>query len=1054
MLKVNNIYYVTIRAGTLRDRIFFQQPKGYSMRPFFTRLRTLQIHFFLCISLVFTVVSAAETDYQLTVRFDPERHTLQGEAHIHFPAGKKWQLFTGNLLLQSLSIREEGKEGVPLPLPAGNTISMYASPLKQTVNIRYSLQVLATDPDNRIDRDGIFLTSAWHPLPDRNMRFSLSASLPSGFTGISESDTVPQQDDSTLSTSFSQPVQSIHLAAAPYQVEQIQIRDGLTLSTLFFAEDRDLSSGYLDAAKKYILRYESEIAPFPYSHYAVVANRLPSGFGMPTFTLLGQAVLRLPFIKQTSLGHEILHSWFGNSIEVAAGSGNWCEGLTTYLADYRFEEEKGQGAQKRKAALVKYQNTVHADTAISLQDFHSASHNQAMAKAARAVGYTRGAMLFHQLRGIIGPEYFAQGIRLLAAGFRGRAASWEDIQQVFSTASGKNLQTFFSEQLSRTDIPQLQLSTISVESTQDSSSVRFTVEQMGDAPYTLLLPIRVTGMDGTTTFTRPLTEKKTELSLPLSSPPLSISLDPDYDIFRGLQPDETAAVWSSFLGAEHRLVIRDSDGDNDVFAPLVRHLTKEGLTITDSKSISNKQLAENTILFLGSNSTACRSLFGAPQALSPGFHLQVQKNPLNEQETVTRMESSSAVETLAVVSRLSHYGKYSTLSFHNGRLQKKTISPTDAGQRYVLETLPEGASTKTVDSFQKIVAELAKKRVIYLGESHTSLPDHLLQLRIIQALRQRGLDLAVAMEMFPATSQQALDDYVLQQTDMDESAFLRASRWFNVWRYDWRLFRPLFNFCRAQAVPVFGINVEKEIVSKVFSTGNTDELSQEQLQTIAPDRDLMMEGYLERLRVVHGFHSATPHGKMNSLAGFVQSQAIWDESMAANIHKLLEKYPNKTLVVIAGSQHTRKDSGIPPRLLRRMKVEQASVLNISSDQPPADLKKQVDYFFLAEEQYLEAKGKIGVILKPEEDGGRKQIRITGISDSGKAAQAGILKDDILTSIGGQAVTTMNDIGIIMMDSRAGDRLQVTVSRKNAAGEQEEKELTVELSDLSNAPVKP
>ena len=140
-----------------------------------------------------------------------------------------------------------------------------------------------------------------------------------------------------------------------------------------------------------------EIGPFPYNHYAVVSNRLPSGFGMPTFTLLGQMVLRLPFIKETSLGHEVINSWFGNSIEVADGSGNWCEGLTSYLADFSYAADKGEGASHRKAALVNYQSYVHQGSASPLFDFGSASHNQPMAKAKRAVGYNRSAMLFHQL---------------------------------------------------------------------------------------------------------------------------------------------------------------------------------------------------------------------------------------------------------------------------------------------------------------------------------------------------------------------------------------------------------------------------------------------------------------------------------------------------------------------------------------------------------------------------------------------------------------------------------------------------------------------------------
>ncbi len=63
---------------------------------------------------------------------------------------------------------------------------------------------------------------------------------------------------------------------------------------------------------------------------------------MPTYTLLGQDIVRLPFIVETSLGHEILHQWFGNLVYIDYEKGNWAEGLTTYLADHLYEEQKGR----------------------------------------------------------------------------------------------------------------------------------------------------------------------------------------------------------------------------------------------------------------------------------------------------------------------------------------------------------------------------------------------------------------------------------------------------------------------------------------------------------------------------------------------------------------------------------------------------------------------------------------------------------------------------------------------------------------------------------------
>jgi len=64
----------------------------------------------------------------------------------------------------------------------------------------------------------------------------------------------------------------------------------------------------------------------------------PTGFGFSSYTLLGSSVLRLPFILSTSLGHEIAHCWWGNGVYVDYESGNWSEGLTTYVSDYLYTE--------------------------------------------------------------------------------------------------------------------------------------------------------------------------------------------------------------------------------------------------------------------------------------------------------------------------------------------------------------------------------------------------------------------------------------------------------------------------------------------------------------------------------------------------------------------------------------------------------------------------------------------------------------------------------------------------------------------------------------------
>ena len=87
-------------------------------------------------------------------------------------------------------------------------------------------------------------------------------------------------------------------------------------------------------------------------------NFWETGYGMPSFTLLGQQVIRFPFILHSSYPHEILHNWWGNGVFVDYAGGNWCEGLTAYLADHLIAEQRGQGAEHRRAILQR----VHATT--------------------------------------------------------------------------------------------------------------------------------------------------------------------------------------------------------------------------------------------------------------------------------------------------------------------------------------------------------------------------------------------------------------------------------------------------------------------------------------------------------------------------------------------------------------------------------------------------------------------------------------------------------------------------------------------------------------------
>src|SRR5258707_15114299 len=98
--------------------------------------------------------------------------------------------------------------------------------------------------------------------------------------------------------------------------------------------DQALADRYLDATAQYLDMYNGLLGPYPYSKFALVENFWETGYGMPSFTLLGEQVIRFPFILHSSYPHELLHNWWGNGVFVDLARGEWCEDLTAHHTDH------------------------------------------------------------------------------------------------------------------------------------------------------------------------------------------------------------------------------------------------------------------------------------------------------------------------------------------------------------------------------------------------------------------------------------------------------------------------------------------------------------------------------------------------------------------------------------------------------------------------------------------------------------------------------------------------------------------------------------------------
>lgn len=342
------------------------------------------------------------------------------------------------------------------------------------------------------------------------------------------------------------PVDGMALIAGKYTVTEEQAGP-VAISVWLLRDEPKLAALYLERTRAYLSMYERMIGPYPFGKFATVENWFPTGYGMPSWTLLGGTVLRLPFIPYTSFGHEVAHNWWGNSVFVSDEGGNWCEGLTSYCADYRYKEQESPAAAReyRRNLLKDYAAYVR-DPA---QDLPLTQFRARHSGATRAIGYGKSMMVFHMVDRAIGRGRFEQALRDVYAAKRWQKASWDDFFAAFARAAERDLSGFAPQWLTRTGAPVLTLDTAVLR----GDRVRFTLSQ-GAPPYDLEVPVVVTTDQGIVETSVRLDKMSGDFEV-VAPGAVSLAIDPDCHLFRRLDPREIEPTISQVLGEQTPLIV-------------------------------------------------------------------------------------------------------------------------------------------------------------------------------------------------------------------------------------------------------------------------------------------------------------------------------------------------------------------------------------------------------------------------------------------------------------------------------------------------------------------
>ena len=975
--------------------------------------------FIICLFLLPSAAHASQhtgkdaLDYTLEVYLDIQASKINGVATIPLKKGQEIKLEKGRLNLIDVSMDKQ-----KVDLSYQDKAVKILSSREGTVEIKYEgifrdhdhpSEITGEEISSVIGSKGIFLIGTWYPKLDQMCTYHLTVTLPEDYEAVSEAETIEKtaKDGKTIfAFNFPHPLDGINLIATNrYKIVKDHF-NSIEIFAYFFPEDYDLVKTYIEHTKKYLKLYENLISKFAYRRFSIVENFLPTGYSMPTYTLLGQEIVRLPFIPETSLGHEILHQWFGNLVYIDYGRGNWAEGLTTYLADHLYEEEKGRGSEYRKGTLIDYQSYVNEKNEFPLKGFETR-----MDDASKAIGYGKALMVFQMLKKMVGEEQFYKSLRYFTAEMRFRKASWEDIKRAFEKYYQMDLTWFFKQWVDEKGLAELHLEDVQVKPSGVKFEVTFTVLQKKRV-YIVDLPVALYSSTGKVKKLFHLDNEKGQFKMLIDDIPERIVIDEDYDIARMLSTSEFPPVISRLIGDEKLIIVFPPSG-LEIYEEIINAFKGKGGIVREADQLRFQDLRASSLVILGADNSMVRRLFG-DLATKAGFSVLIKENPWNPKKVTGIFDARSRGEADSAFQKIFHYGKYSIISFDHGVNVYKKIDETKPGITKEILRQPVAIDISALKSLSEMMEHVDSKKIIYVGETHDQFSHHAMQLEMIKDLCRKWRNVAIGMEMFQRPFQKALDDYI--EGKIDEREFLKKTEYFRRWGFDYNLYRPILQFARSERIPVVALNMRREIVDKVSRRG-LDSLSEEEKGLLPSQMDFSDAIYKERLKKIFREHEDFRTGNFDF---FYQAQILWDETMSESIDKFLRTHPSYQMVVLAGSGHLAYGSGIPKRTERRNGYDYAIVLN------DVDSEKDIaDYVILPGTIPYVSSPKLMVLLV--EEGGK--VKIVGFPQGSVAEKAGVKAGDIILSIDHTPITSIDDVKIGLLFRKKGDKIEVKILRK-------------------------
>lgn len=333
-------------------------------------------------------------------------------------------------------------------------------------------------------------------------------------------------------------------------------------------------------------------------------------------------------------------------------------------------------------------------------------------------------------------------------------------------------------------------------------------------------------------------------------------------------------------------------------------------------------------------------------------------------------------------------------------------------------------TTGEVMSFDRLMEKISTASVVYVGETHTSIEDHKVQLAVLKDLQKKGPCVIMGMEMFPRSDQPVLDRYI--NGEINEEQFLTEAQWEHAWGFPYKLYKGLIDFARENHIRVLGLNAPSSVVKEIARNG-LNSLSAEDRAKVA--RDFHLNDPKNRARIKEDYQV---HGKdfIKDFETFFAAQLAWEETMAEAIAQQLRDSDGQCkIVVIVGKGHLTDGLGIPYLANMRVPHKYATVSPMPINYPESTCDPDLAQFIPITDKFemtaMHPRPRLGVKIQPAPSG--KGVEVIEVTPESPAEKAGIRKADIIAEVDGAKIKSVEEV--LAAVAHGGPKLKIVIERQ-------------------------